>query len=103
MFGPVLNVQVSDNGYLLSRDTPHGLKTSGFCAVAHTDVFSLFRTSYAGMRREPYACGGCHRPNYVGDTEFSTILVPDVAGSHAISMPDETALLVGTAEDPPLG
>src|SRR2546423_7540779 len=67
-------------------DTPHGLKTSGFCAVAHTDVFSQLLTSYAGMRPKPYPRGGCHHRNHVRDTKFLTILVPDVHGSNHISM-----------------
>src|SRR5258708_17910505 len=71
---------------LHSSDTPHGLKSSGFCAVAHTDVFSSLRTSYAGMRHMPYAPGGCHVRNNVGDTKFPTILVPDVHGSNSIPM-----------------
>src|SRR5260370_34064418 len=71
---------------LHSSDTPHGLKSSGFCAVAHTDVFSRLLTSYAGMRQMPYAHGGCHVRNNVGDTKFPTILVPDVHGSNSIPM-----------------
>src|SRR5205807_8791597 len=65
-------------------DTPHLLKPSGFCAVASTDVFSSLQTSYAGMRGEPYARGGCHLRNNVGDTKFPTILVPDVSCSNSI-------------------
>src|SRR6266704_7084666 len=91
-------------------DSPYDLvtlrldsKSSGFCAVAHTDVFSQLLTSYAGMRHMPYARGGCHVRNNVGDTKFPTILVPDVHSSHAIPMPDEAALLVGTPEHPSLG
>ena len=68
-------------------DTPHGLKTSGFWTVTSPDVFSQLPTSYAGMRTKPYARGGCHRPNYVGDTKFPTMLVSDIHGSDAITMP----------------
>ena len=50
------------------------------------------------MRRKPYACGGCHLRNYVGDTEFPTILVSDIAGSHSVPMPGEAASLVRAVE-----
>ena len=39
------------------------------------------------MRRKPYARGGCHGRDYVGDTKLPTILVPDVARTDSISMP----------------
>jgi hypothetical protein len=79
-------------------DTPHRLKPSGFYTVAHADVFSPLRTSYTGMRRKPYACGGCHLRNYVGDAKFPTILVSDIASSDPITMPGEAASLVRTVE-----
>src|SRR5260370_7336876 len=87
---------------LHSSDTPHGLKSSGFCAVAHTDVFSQLLTSYAGMRHMPYTHGGCHVRNNVGDTKFPTILLSDVHNSHALPMPGEAALLFCTPQHPSL-
>jgi hypothetical protein len=51
------------------------------------------------MRHEPQATGGSHDPDYVGDSEFPTILVADVDRSHAIPVPDEPAALVCAAED----
>jgi hypothetical protein len=64
-----------------SSDTPHGLKTSGFCTVTRADVFSQLLTSYIGMGHVPHTDGGCHRRNNVGDAKFPMILVPDVHGS----------------------
>ncbi len=75
-----------------------GESRSGFCIVAHADVFSRMLANYAEMRHKPYACGGCHLRNYVGDAEFPTILVSDIAGSGPITMPGEAASLVRTAE-----
>jgi len=75
-------------------------KSSGFCAVAYTDVFSQLLTSYVGMRRKPYARGGCHVRNNVGDTKFPTILIPDVHSPHAIPMIPEATL--ATREVPSL-
>ena len=54
------------------------------------------------MRRKPYACGGCHLRNYVGDAKFPTILVSDIAGSHCVPMPGKTALLLRAVEHAPL-
>ncbi len=54
------------------------------------------------MRHEPYARGGCHLRNYVGDPKFPTILVSDIAGPHAVPMPDEAALLIRAVEHAPL-
>jgi hypothetical protein len=53
------------------------------------------------MRREPQARGRCHDANYVRDTKFPTILVPDVCGTDAIAVPDEAAALVGATEHAP--
>jgi hypothetical protein len=50
------------------------------------------------MRHKPYACGGCHLRNYVGDAKFPTILVSDIAGSDSITMPGEAACLVRAVE-----
>ena len=55
------------------------------------------------MRHIPYACGGCHLRNYVGDPKFPTILLPDVVRSHAVAMPGEAACLVRAVEHPALG
>jgi len=41
------------------------------------------------------------RPDYVGDTKFPTILVPDVDCSYTIAMPGELAPLVRATEDAP--
>ncbi len=38
------------------------------------------------MRRKSYACGGCHRPDNVGDTKLPTILPPDVHCSDCVPM-----------------
>ena len=54
------------------------------------------------MRPEPYARGGCHGPDYVGETEFPTILVPDVHGSDSIAMSHPAAFRIATVEHPPL-
>ena len=54
------------------------------------------------MRRKPYACGGCHLRNYVGDAKFPTILVSDIASSHSVPMPGKTALLLRAVEHAPL-
>ncbi len=51
------------------------------------------------MRPEPYARGRCHVANYWTQVQ---ILSSDVTGSHAIPMPGELALLVGTVEHAPL-
>jgi hypothetical protein len=83
-------------------DTPHRLKPSGFWIVTNPDVFSLSQASYAGMRPKPYARGGCHRPDYVADPKFTTILVADVHGSHSIPVPCPTAFRIGTMKHPPL-
>src|SRR6266571_915853 len=85
------------------RDTPHRLKPSGFCSVAHADIFSSLRTSYAGMRRKPYACGGCHGRNNVRDTKLLTILVPDVHCSYHIPMSLPLAVCVDTGKVASLG
>ena len=62
--------------------------------------FSLC-ASYAGVRGEPQARGGCHLPDYVGDAKFPTILVPDVGGSDPIAVPDEATALVRATEQAP--
>src|SRR5215469_804297 len=76
----------------LCCDTPHGLKTSGFWIVTNPNVFSSWRTSYAGMRAIPYTRGGCHCRNNVRDTEFPTILVSGVLRSYPVAV-----LLVATS------
>ena len=53
------------------------------------------------MRHEPQTTGGSHDPDYVGDTKFPTILVPDVDRSHAVPVPGELAPLVRATEDAP--
>ena len=64
-------------------------KSSGFCAVAYTDVFSQLLTSYVGMRRKPYARGGCHVRNYKGVAKFPLILRTNVDRSHRVPMEGE--------------
>ena len=44
---------------------------------------------------EPHTRGRCHNANYWTEVQ---ILSADVAGSHSIAVPGETALLVGTVE-----
>ena len=47
------------------------------------------------MRIEPHARGRCHNANYWTQVQ---ILSTDVAGSHAIPMPGEATLFIGTVE-----
>ena len=55
------------------------------------------------MRPKPYARGRCHIANYVGETEFPTILVPDIHGSHSIPMSRPATCGVGAMKDASLG
>ena len=47
------------------------------------------------MRIEPHARGRCHNANYWTQVQ---ILSSDVTGSHAIPMPGEATLCIGTVE-----
>ena len=71
-----------------SCDSPLPLKRRGFSLCA----------SYAGLRSKPYTRGRSHNANYWAGTQ---ILSPDVDRAHPISVPDEPAAFVGTAEDAP--
>lgn len=51
------------------------------------------------MWPKPHARGRCHPANYWAAAQ---ILLPDIDGSYAISMPTEAASFVRTPEDPPL-
>ncbi len=53
------------------------------------------------MRRIPHTRGGSHHPNYERDTEFPSILFPDVDGSNPIAMPHPATRLVRTMENAP--
>ncbi len=79
-------------------DTPPPLEVARLLPCCQGDVFSqllFLAASYAGMGPKPHTRGRCHSANYWTAVQ---ILSSDVASSHAITMPGEATLLVGTVE-----
>jgi hypothetical protein len=50
------------------------------------------------VRQEPQPSGGCHCPNYAGDTKLPAILCSDIDGAYAIPVIGPTTPLIGAGK-----